>query len=202
MPNDSTRNQLMQAARKVFIRQGYENTSMSDIARESGKGRRTLYLYFDSKLAIYQAVINVELDKITDALQEIATKDIPPQIKVIDLVYGRFRILKEAVYRNGTLRSGFFRDIWNVEHFRKEFDRKEKQILMNIITEGKASGLFHVDSVSLTVDFLQCFLRGFEAPYIRGRIWQGHTQEEVRMESKRLIYGVLGYNPQPAVQQE
>lgn len=194
MSSESTRNQLIQAARVAFIRKGYENTSMIDIARESGKGRRTLYMYFDNKLLIYQAVINAELEIIVSSLSDIAKKDNPPHIKILEVIFGRFDILKDAVYRNGTLRSGFFRDIWSVEHFRKEFDAKEYQILMQIITDGMSQGIFHLESANLTTHFLQCFMKGLEAPYIRGKLWFGHTPEQVRMEAKRLIYGVIGFD--------
>ena len=33
--------------------------------------------------------------------------------------------MKEVVFRNGTLRANFFRDIWRVEKVRKRFDAKE-----------------------------------------------------------------------------
>ena len=193
MPNEKTRLAFLAAAKRVFIRQGYENTTMSDIAAESGNGRRTLYMYFDSKVDIYQAVINLELQKIIDALNGISVKNIPPQQKIIEVIYGRMTILKEAVYRNGTLRSGFFRDIWSVQHFRKDFDTKEKKILMNIIMEGKSAGVFNVQHVSLMATYIQYCLKGFEVPFIRGQVRLGHTADEVKTEIQKMVYGALGY---------
>ncbi|MCQ2066544.1 MAG: TetR/AcrR family transcriptional regulator [Bacteroidaceae bacterium] len=197
MSSEKTRLQLIAAAKRVFIREGYENTTMSDIANESGNGRRTLYMYFDSKVEIYQAVINLELQKIIDALNEISAKDIPPQQKIVEVIYGRMTILKEAVYRNGTLRSGFFRDIWSVQHFRKDFDSKEKKILMNIILEGKTCGVFNVQHVNLMATYIQYCLKGFEVPFIRGQVRLGHSGDEVREEIQKMIYGALGYNEKP-----
>ncbi len=194
MPNDKTRLQLIEAAKRVFIRDGYDNATMSDIAAESGNGRRTLYMYFDSKAEIYQAAINLELQRIIDALNEISGKDIPPQQKILEVIYGRMTILKEAVYRNGTLRSGFFRDIWSVQHFRKDFDSKEKKILMNIIMEGKSSGIFDVQHANLTATYIQYCLKGFEVPYIRGQVRLGHSSEDVKALIKMMVYGALGYN--------
>lgn len=193
MPSEKTRLQLIDAAKRVFIRKGYEDTTMSDIAAESGNGRRTLYIYFNNKLEIYETAINLELQKIVDALIGISNKDIPPQQKILEVIYGRMTILKEAVYRNGTLRSGFFRDIWSVQHFRKDFDSKEKKILMNIIIDGKSSGVFDVQYASLTATYIQYCLKGFEVPFIRGQVRQGHSAEEVRTEIKKMVYGVLGY---------
>lgn len=193
MANGKTRLQLIEAAKRVFIRNGFENATMSDIAEESGKGRRTLYTYFDSKVEIYQAAIEMEMQKIIDALNEISQMDIPPQQKILEVIHGRMRILKESVYRNGTLRSVFFRDIWRVKHFRKDFDQKERKILMNIIMEGKATGVFDVQHASIMAAYIQYCMEGFEVPFIRGQVKLGHTSQDVRDAVQQMVYGALGY---------
>ena len=48
-----TRQRLVDVARQLFAKNGLENTTMNDIATQSGKGRRTLYTYFKSKEEIY-----------------------------------------------------------------------------------------------------------------------------------------------------
>lgn len=47
---------------------------MNDIARASGKGRRTLYTYFKSKEDVYYAVIESELERLSDKMDEVASK--------------------------------------------------------------------------------------------------------------------------------
>ena len=194
MASEKTKVRLISAAKILFIRNGFDNTTMCDIANASGIGRRTLYTYFGNKINLYQTVINVELDMIIDELNIISTSDISPGQKILDVIFGRFRILKEAVYRNGTLRSGFFRDIWMVEHFRKDFDNMEKRILIKIISDGKTEGSFHVGDVKLAAELIQYCMRGFEAPYIRGHLGNGKRFEDLRREVKKIIYGALGCN--------
>lgn len=196
MENPKTRLQLIQAAKDVFVHKGFDETTMIDIAVASGLSRRTLYGYFDSKVEIYQAVINYETDKIIEQLTEIAEQNIPVKQKIVEFVFGRFRVLKDMVDRNGTLRSAFFRNSWGLEHFRKSFDTKEKFLLMQIITAGKTEGVFNVTNVRRTVTILHNCMRGFEVPYIRGKIWQGNTREEMRAEAQKLIFGALGCNDQ------
>src|SRR5688500_3068892 len=48
---------ILQAARCVFARQGYADTVVDDIAGQAGIGKGTLYLYFDSKEAIFLAAL-------------------------------------------------------------------------------------------------------------------------------------------------
>ena len=61
MATQKTRNLLVDVARQLFAKKGFETTTMNDIAVASGKGRRTLYTYFKSKEDVYFAVIQSEL---------------------------------------------------------------------------------------------------------------------------------------------
>ena len=49
MSISKTRQKLVDVARQLFAKNGVANTTMNDIAKASGKGRRTLYTYFKSK---------------------------------------------------------------------------------------------------------------------------------------------------------
>ena len=87
MSISKTRQKLVDVARQLFAKNGLENTTMNDIAQASGKGRRTLYPYFKSKDDIYFAVIESELERLSDMLDDVAAKRIPPQEKIIELIY-------------------------------------------------------------------------------------------------------------------
>jgi AcrR family transcriptional regulator len=56
-----TRREVVQAASRLFQRYGLVKTTMEDIARETGRGKSTLYYYFKSKDEIFDAVVNQEL---------------------------------------------------------------------------------------------------------------------------------------------
>lgn len=49
--------QIIEAAKQVFIRNGYEETTMSDVAREAGMGRTALHYYFRTKEILFDAII-------------------------------------------------------------------------------------------------------------------------------------------------
>ncbi|MEG0949932.1 MAG: TetR family transcriptional regulator, partial [Bacteroidales bacterium] len=76
--------------------------------------------------------------------------------------------IKETVFRNGTLRAEFFRDIWEVEKVRKKFDAQEIEILKTILTQGVNEGIFQMPSVEVSALTLHYSLRGLDVPYIRG----------------------------------
>jgi TetR/AcrR family transcriptional repressor of mexJK operon len=50
--------QILQAAQRVFIRSGYERTSMDAIALEAGVGKMTVYRQFTDKRALFIACMN------------------------------------------------------------------------------------------------------------------------------------------------
>ena len=123
-----TRDRIVDVARQLFAKEGIENTTMNDIAKASKKGRRTLYTYFKSKDEVYMAVVKSELDSLMDHLKDVSEKDISPDEKIMAIILRRLEAIKEVVFRNGTLRASFFKDIWRVEQVRKKFDRKEISI--------------------------------------------------------------------------
>jgi len=54
---DVRRRELITCAQNLFYTKGYESTSVSDIVDEVGVAKGTFYYYFDSKLAILEAIV-------------------------------------------------------------------------------------------------------------------------------------------------
>ena len=165
---------------------------MNDIAVASQRGRRTLYTYFRSKEELYTAVVETELDRLSEKLDEVAAMNISPEHKLFMLAYTHLNNTKETVGRNGSLRAEFFRNIWTVEAVRRTFDREERHILRRIIQEGVDSGLFHIDSVVLMADIFHFALKGLEVPYIYDRLGIGVSEEAAKLFVMRLICRAMG----------
>jgi AcrR family transcriptional regulator len=54
------RRQIMDGARRAFLARGFDAASMGEIARLAGVSKGTLYVYFDSKEALFQAIVHEE----------------------------------------------------------------------------------------------------------------------------------------------
>ncbi len=54
------RRQILGGARLVFLAQGFDAASMGEIARQAGVSKGTLYVYFDSKEALFEAIAEEE----------------------------------------------------------------------------------------------------------------------------------------------
>ncbi|MBQ7443460.1 MAG: TetR/AcrR family transcriptional regulator [Bacteroidaceae bacterium] len=192
MPQAKTRQLLIDVARRLFAKHGLETTTMNDIAEASGKGRRTLYTYFKSKDDVYRAVIDGELMRISSTYLAVARKSLPPEAKIVELLFAHLSLIKEAVERNGNLRAEFFRNIWQVESVRKKYDRIECDILRKTIEDGVQQGVFEVDDIALTTDIIHGCLKGLEVPYIFGRLGTGMDISTSRPIVRRLIHKALG----------
>lgn len=187
-----TRAKLVDVARQLFAKKGVEDTTMNDIAQASKKGRRTLYTYFKSKEQIYMAVVESELEMLSTQMEKAASKPVSPDKKILELIMTHLDAIKMVVYRNGTLRADFFRDIWRVEAMRKEFDRKETALFRRVLHEGKELNLFDIDNVEITADILHYCIKGIEVPYIRGQIGEELDDETGWRYVAKIVYGALG----------
>src|SRR5262244_236696 len=60
-PDDSAkRRQILDGARAVFLAQGFDAASMGEIARAAGVSKGTLYVYFENKEELFEAVVRTE----------------------------------------------------------------------------------------------------------------------------------------------
>lgn len=201
MSISKTRQKLVEVARELFARKGLDATTMNDIAIASKRGRRTLYTYFRNKEDLYNAVIQAELERLSEKMDEVATLPIDPEQKLIKLIYTHLNVIKETVGRNGSLRAEFFRNIWVVEKVRRAFDDEEKAILRRVIEEGIRLGRFEVLNIGLMTEIIHYSLKGLEVPYIYDSLGRGISDEEAEAFIKDMIRRALGRvtSPPPAL---
>lgn len=191
MSISKTRQRLVEVARELFARKGLEATTMNDIALASQRGRRTLYTYFRNKEEIYFAVIESELERLSDEMDKVAAMQIDPEEKILLLIYTHLHMIKDTVARNGTLRAEFFRNIWMVEKVRKTFDAEERHTILRILEEGVNTGRFSIENLTLMTDIIHFATKGLEVPYIYDRLAIELTEEESIPMVKNIIRSVL-----------
>ena len=101
------RRQILEGARAVFMAAGFDGASMGEIARAAGVSKGTLYVYFDGKEALFEALTIAEKSGLAEALFTLDTEDVdvravltrlgrtylgemskPKQVSVIRMVIG------------------------------------------------------------------------------------------------------------------
>lgn len=69
--DSAKRRQIIDGARRVFLAQGFDAASMGEIARAAGVSKGTLYVYFDSKEALFAALVKGQCALTAERLFEL-----------------------------------------------------------------------------------------------------------------------------------
>ena len=85
LPETERRAQILRAARAIFIERGYLAARVEDVASRARLSKGAVYFYFDSKRAIFDALVEEEL-AVTRSFLDAAQKDLrPAAVKLVDL---------------------------------------------------------------------------------------------------------------------
>lgn len=194
MAVNKTTNVLIEAARVLFIRNGYDHTTMTDIAREAKKGRRTLYVHFPSKEVLLRSVIEMELNKILDVLRAIAEKEVSADRKIIEFVISRLNNVRHTIFRNGSLRADFTRFYLTIDSIRRKYDKIEISLIRSILVEGRNQGLFRFDDADVMATLIHYSIKGLESPYVRGQVGGNVEVQILERHARQVILRGLGMN--------
>lgn len=103
---------LLAAAEARFRRFGYRRTTVEDITADAGTGKGSLYLHFESKQAIYLAVVEASLERFCDraALVLHGEGAVPARLRaLVELTaehYGDDELLHASLFGEGELVEG------------------------------------------------------------------------------------------------
>ncbi|HEY7519776.1 MAG TPA: TetR/AcrR family transcriptional regulator [Methylomirabilota bacterium] len=137
--------QIIDAAVRVFARNGFYNSRVSDIAREAGIASGTIYLYFKTKDEILVTLFREKMAAFVSALRAEIARERDPEAKIRRLVRMHFEVLEAspdmAEVVQVELRQGqkFFRGA-SAHEISAYFD-----LIGSILHEGVAGGVFRRD---------------------------------------------------------
>lgn len=83
---DARRQQILDAARRCFIRSSFHGTSMQEVLTEAGLSSGAVYRYFKGKDAIITAITEQALNEIEAAFDRQGDAPLPPLERIVDLV--------------------------------------------------------------------------------------------------------------------
>ena len=92
---EARRDQILDAALRIFARKGFAESTVDEIAVAAGLAKATLYLYFPSKEVLLQKLVDHSrlVPDLGDLMESI--RDLPPVSGIPRLVAGIWRQLKE-----------------------------------------------------------------------------------------------------------
>ena len=83
--------QVLDGARRIFLRDGFDGASVDDIAREAGVSKATLYSYFPDKRLLFTEICNRECRYQTEAAAAAMDHSAPAEATALVLAAVRER---------------------------------------------------------------------------------------------------------------
>lgn len=185
------RERILKAAVKVFARNGFHATRVSEVAKAAGVADGTIYLYFESKEELLVRLFEDRVEKLLGFMREELPKesDAPAKLRAViqmqlGLIAGE-RDLAEVItviFRQSTRLMKEFA----TPHFGAYIES-----IATIVAEGQAAGLFRKD-VSSHVAARAIFgaLDGITLTWALGRAEQGALARAATQLSDMLLRGL------------
>ncbi|HEY1169856.1 MAG TPA: TetR family transcriptional regulator [Verrucomicrobiae bacterium] len=90
-----TRDRIVASALSLFARRGYAATSIQDIVSAADVTKPALYYYFESKAALFQAIVDRAYEERFQLMQDAVAKTGDIRSQLIEIVGGRFEYLQK-----------------------------------------------------------------------------------------------------------
>jgi AcrR family transcriptional regulator len=91
-PETAKRRQILDGACKVFLEQGFDASSMGEIARAAGVSKGTLYVYFKSKEELFEAIVEGQCSQQAEQIfaMDAQDGDVPAVLTRLGNAFVRF----------------------------------------------------------------------------------------------------------------
>jgi len=147
---ERTRQDILRAAERVLAEKGFYETKISDIAEDADIGVGTVYLHFDTKEALIEAVVEDTVTRMKATIDQARTTAESPleQVHAGTRALCAFAVENRAVFRIVFGRGGAYHEI--VRRAQALFAADIEQTLR----EGTRAGIFDVASPALAAQAL------------------------------------------------
>jgi TetR/AcrR family transcriptional regulator, fatty acid metabolism regulator protein len=136
---------IIEAAVKVFAKNGFFNSKVSEIARAANVADGTIYLYFQNKDDILICLFEEEMSRVLENVRQAVSAEEDPARKLRLFALAHLSLLE----RNQQMAEIIQVELRQSSKFMKEY-KNEKfhqylNLISSIIREGQAKGVFRAD---------------------------------------------------------
>lgn len=171
--------EILEAARSVFARKGFNAATVDDIAEAAGLAKGTVYLYFRSKLEVYLATLRQGLE----AMQEEVRRGMDAEPDVAGKLRSFMRTRLEYSERNRDFIRIYYTELNNMlihpAHVRQEFQDiydRQAAALTRLLDRGIETGEVRQLNTAASARIVSDMTRGLIAQRLLG--WSEATVEE------------------------
>jgi AcrR family transcriptional regulator len=154
---DARPSELTAAALELFVDKGFAATRLDDIAAHAGVSKGTLYLYFDSKEALFKAVIEEGIvPTMAAAEQRVAEYSGSAQALLHELIFGWWQHIGATrlagVPKLIVSESRNFPEV--AQYYHDQVIVRGRALLRTALLRGIASGEFRALDPETTIDLI------------------------------------------------
>jgi len=102
-----TKKSIMEAATSLFAREGYESTGVAEICERAGVSKGAFYYHFESKEAVFLALIDTWLNTL-----EVTLNDVTYQAKSVPDGLLEMAGMMQPIFENNQFFMGLFLELW------------------------------------------------------------------------------------------
>ena len=135
---DSTRDGILEAARRRFLRFGARKTTMDEVAREAGCSRTTLYAHFRNKEDLYASLLEQDAEEFIQEASGVLATDASAGRKIRRVV----EIARRTYARNHVMRLALAADVeMSLEPVAHAFTRDQEQRIIDLLRQVRDQGV-------------------------------------------------------------
>lgn len=181
------RDQIIDAANKLFVEHGYDGTSVRSIMREAGGEVGLFYYYFKSKDEVFNAVVKRFIDGYIPRIEEMLERDAREPYRMMTDFF-EFVERESVAYRAGKGRNLH----WTVHMAIREYAQEMltpymKRIIESYIAYGLAKPAIDVDVLAMIL------MRGVGGIFLADDIDE-HSHEDAHI--RRAVGLLMGVPPE------
>lgn len=196
---EERKQEILDAAERLFASKGFDNTSISDILEETGIARGTLYYHFKSKEELLDAVIERMIEGMTARAKEIADRrEIP--------VLQRFTMMIMVFHVSSDVRQEILLQVHKPQNalmhqkMQKSLFFRITPLITALIEEGIAQGICQTDYPAEAVEMTFLYANtvfddlteyGEEARQRKIEAFLYHLARLFKIEQKSLCEAVM-----------
>ena len=155
------KDQILDTSLQLFMKKGFDATSISDILSQLDIARGTLYYHFESKEAIMDAIIERLLNQVLEKIEKLMTND---SLSQTEKFMGFFTSINLTQLTGDEEIVDYFNQPQNAlfhEKSNRLLIKKLSPVLAQIISEGMESGLFDTPFPAETAELILVGITGF-----------------------------------------
>jgi AcrR family transcriptional regulator len=88
VPQELTKEMIMDAARDLFVQKGYQHVSMRQIAKELNYSHGALYYHFKNKAELFSALVEKHFHMLNEELEKIMLQEMEDKEKLMQIFIG------------------------------------------------------------------------------------------------------------------